>query len=92
MNKNEIKNQLVELCSQIFQNSGVDKDLIEYVDFTDDLGMDSITFVTLIVEIEAHFGITIPDDLLSMDNFKNIFEVSELIFNQLAHNASLEEQ
>lgn len=91
MEINEIKNQLVELCSQIFQNSGVDKDLIEYVDFADDLGMDSITFVTLIVEIEECFNIIVPDVLLSMDNFKNISEVSELIFNQLSCNESSEE-
>lgn len=64
MTHDEIKEKIISLCSEIFQNSGVDADILEYVDFSDDLGMDSITFITLIVEIEAVYDITVPDDLL----------------------------
>lgn len=79
MNQDKIKEKLITLCTEIFKDSNVDTDLLEYVDFTDDLGMDSITFITLIVEIEEKFKITIPDDLLLMDHFKNINDVVKVI-------------
>ena len=83
MNRDEIKEKLVALCAEIFKDSNVDTDLLEYVDFADDLGMDSITFITLIVEIEATFDITVPDDLLLMDNFKNVDDVIKVVAEQL---------
>ena len=83
MSREEIKEKLIILCAEIFQNSGVDTDLLEYVDFEDDLGMDSLTFITLLVEIEAAFGITIPDDMLLMENFKNMGDVIQIVVDQL---------
>ena len=83
MNRDEIKEKLIALCAEIFKDSNVDTDLLEYVDFADDLGMDSITFITLIVEIEAAFDITVPDDLLLMDNFKNMDDVVNVVAEQL---------
>lgn len=79
MNRDEMKEKLVALCAEIFKDSSVDTDLFEYVDFADDLGMDSITFITLIVELEACFEITISDDILFMDNFNNIDAVIDVI-------------
>lgn len=84
MNREEIKEKLITLCAEIFKNSGVDRDLIEYVDFADDLGMDSITFITLIVGIEACFDIIIPDDFMLLDYFKNVDDVVQVIVDQLA--------
>lgn len=83
MNRDEIKEKLITLCAEIFKDSNVDTDLLEYVDFADDLGMDSITFITLIVELEATFDITVPDDLLLMDNFKNMDDVIKVVAEQL---------
>ena len=84
MSREEIKEKLIILCAEIFQNSGVDTDLLEYVDFEDDLGMDSLTFITLLVEVEAAFEITIPDDMLLMENFKNMGDVIQIVVDQLA--------
>lgn len=72
MNCEEIKEKMVALCADVFKASEVDSDIIEYADFIEDLGMDSITFITLIVEVESCFDITVPDDLLLMDNFKSV--------------------
>ena len=80
MNRDEIKEKLIALCAEIFKDSNVDTDLLEYVDFADDLGMDSITFITLIVELEATFDITVPDDLLLMDNFKTMDDINKLVY------------
>ena len=87
MSREEIKEKLITLCSDIFRNTRGDTDLIEYVDFADDLGMDSITLITLIVEIEAMFDITVPDELLMMDCFKNMDSVIRIISEQLTEVA-----
>lgn len=83
MDHEEIKSKLIDLCSEIFQNSGVDADLIEYVNFVDDLGMDSITFITLVIEIEDCFEMIVPDDLLTIENFENLDNVVDIIFTEL---------
>ncbi len=84
MSREEIKEKLIALCAEIFRDSGVNTDLLEYVDFEDDLGMDSLTFITLLVEVEAAFEITIPDDMLLMENFKNMGDVIQIVVDQLA--------
>lgn len=83
MKRDEIKEKLIALCFDIFRNSEVKTDLIEYVDFSDDLGMDSIMFITLVVEIEASFAIIIPDDKLLMENFRNIRNVIGIVESEL---------
>ena len=51
MNREEIKERLIELCGEIFRDEGIDLGLIKYVDFYNDLGMDSISFISMIVEM-----------------------------------------
>lgn len=79
MNNIEINKMLVKLIMKIFPNKEIDENVIEYADFIDDLGMDSITFVTLIIEIEDLFGIVIPDELITLENFKNLNEITRII-------------
>lgn len=88
MNKNDIKEKLIEICVKIFQGQDVDTDLIEYVDFVDDLGIDSISFITLVVEVEEAFGIVIPDDLMLMENLKNVDQIIHIIYDQLTCNSN----
>lgn len=85
MTKESIKSNLIDLCSEIFKESNVDSDLIEYVDYVDDLGMDSITFITLIVEIEARFDIIVPDDMLVIDYFRNADDIVEIIYAEMTN-------
>lgn len=82
MNRENIKQKIIALCANIFQIYGADIDLLEYVDFVDDLGMDSITFITLIVEVEAAFDFTVPDDLLLIESFKNMNDIIQLVLEQ----------
>lgn len=79
MNKNEIKEKLIEICTKTFPNQDIDADLIEYMDFVDDMGMDSMTFISIVVEIETLFEITVPDDLILMENFRRVEDIVELI-------------
>lgn len=83
MNDKKIKEELIEICENVFQHYGINGETIAYADFVDDLGMDSITFISLIVEIEACFEIVIPDEVLLMENFKTLNSIEQLITNQL---------
>lgn len=81
MNSDEIKNKLIDMIQNLFPDSGVDKDVLPYVDLIDDLGMDSITFISIVVEVEDLFGITVPDGMLLMENFKDIDGIIQIIEN-----------
>ena len=48
-------------------------------DFSKELSFDSITFVTLIIRLEEVFNITIPDDMILMENFRSIENVVKII-------------
>ncbi|MCI8332691.1 MAG: acyl carrier protein [Clostridiales bacterium] len=91
MNRTEIKNKLIDKLAILFENTNIDYDLLEYIDLIDDLGMDSITFITIIVEIEALFGIIVPDEKLQMDYFKNVCDIVEIVAKELAGNSGKEE-
>ena len=67
----EIKEKIIGILAKLFAESGVDADVLEYVDLTDDLGMDSVSFISLIIELEAEFDIQIPDEWLMTDKFQN---------------------
>ncbi len=79
MDKNEIKSKLIDILTVLFPDSGVDKDVLEYTDIIDDLGMDSITFISIIVEIEDAFEIIVPDDMLLMENFRNVDLIIQIV-------------
>ena len=87
MEKIEIKQKLLETILALFPDSEVETDVLEYADLIDDLGMDSITFISIIVEIEDMFGITIPDDMLLIENFRNVDEIVRLIENETTTSA-----
>ena len=74
-NNIEIKNRIITILSRLFAESGVDTDILEYVDLVDDLGMDSINFISLIIELEAEFDIQIPDEWLQMDTFQTYTQI-----------------
>ncbi len=79
MEKSEIKDKLIDMLNNLFLNSGVDPDILEYVDLIDDLGMDSMNFISIVIEVESTFDITVPDEMLLMENFRNIDEIIEII-------------
>lgn len=83
MNKGNVKHELTNLITVIFQNTGLDTDVIEEVDFVEDLGMDSITFISMVVEIESYFEIIIPDGYLRIDKFNNVDQIVSIIEEEL---------
>lgn len=79
MNYNEIKTSLTELISNLFSEKGFDCDIIGCIDFIEDAGMDSITFISLIIEIESEFDVVVPDELLLIDNFRNLDAIIKIV-------------
>ena len=84
MTTETIKQEVIELISELFKDKGFDIDIIEYVDLIDDLGMDSITFISIVVEVEAHFNIEVPDDMLLLENFKCVADIVSIVKNELS--------
>ena len=82
MTTETIKQEVIELISELFKDKGFDIDIIKYVDLIDDLGMDSITFISIVVEVEAHFCIEVPDDMLLLENFKCVDDIVSIIENE----------
>ena len=79
MMPDNIKAELITLISVLFKEKGFDVEIIEYADLINDIGMDSITFISMVVEIEAHFNIEVPDDFLLMEHFKSIDDIVKII-------------
>lgn len=78
-----IKQEVIELISELFRDNGFDIDILEYVDLIDDLGMDSITFISIVMEVEAHFNIEVPDDMLLLENFKCVDDIVSIVENEI---------
>jgi acyl carrier protein len=62
--KSEIMAEIIDEVKEIIaERLSYDKDKInEQTSFTEDLGADSLDLVELIMELEKHFDITIPED------------------------------
>ena len=89
MTTDDIKIEIIQLISELFKDKGFDIDIIEYTNLVDDMGMDSITFISIVVEIEAKFSITVPDDMLLMDNFKRINDIVAVVEQALTKQSTI---
>ncbi len=78
MIKNDINTVLCDMGILVPDDNN-DIDLSEYI-------IDSLQFISFIVEIENKFGIEIPDELLNIENLKSLNGFSQLIENILGEN------
>lgn len=90
MTSNVIKQELVSLIFEMFKDNGLDIDAIEFIDLIDDLGMDSITFISIVIEVESHFNIIVPDEMLLIENFKRIDDIVAIVASQLLNKITEE--
>lgn len=79
MNMENIKKWLTDILLGLFADKSIDAEAIQNKDLIDELGMDSISFIAIIIEIEAQFNVTIPDDKLMMDTFRNVDSIAQVI-------------
>ena len=76
-----MKNEYVEKIAIII-DSIVEKININTLGPDDDLqqmGMDSISFIRIIVTIEEDFEIEFPDDYLLMDNMNTLNKITDIV-------------
>lgn len=92
MKRSEIKIKVIDMLNNLFSNSGVNTDILEYVDLVGDLGMDSMTFISIVIEIEATFDIIVPDAMLLMENFRNVDGILDIVENAMNTDESPENE
>ena len=72
----DIKSKVLEIILGEFEEEYVlslyDNYDINMIDVFQDLGYDSIKFITIVVEMESYFHIELPDEYLSADDFGKI--------------------
>ena len=79
----DLDERLVELINQ---NSSVTlemQDVADELDLAEKLGMDSMSFVQLIIALESEFGIEFSEDKLLIDYIKRYGNLKECIISQL---------
>lgn len=83
MLEKNIKSKLNDIVLKLLDFTIIDENVIDDMDLFSDGGMDSLTFITLVIEIEDSFDITIPDDFLDMNNFRTINKICDIILEIL---------
>lgn len=81
MNKvDKIQEKILEIINEVMENA------ISSNQINDDLaqlGMDSITFIRIVVILEETFNIEMPDEYLIMSEMNTIAKITKLIFDTL---------
>lgn len=83
MTKEEIKKTVIDIIYNMFLEANLDKNMVEYIDLAEDVGMNSIYYISIIIEIETQFGITLPDECILMENFRNVDKIVTIVAEQL---------
>ena len=81
--KKEIDQKLIKIINE---NSVVKIDKKTFnndIDLMDDLGMSSLSFVSLMISIEEEFEIEIPDEYMMIDKLRKYCKLKECILEQM---------
>lgn len=79
--KEEIQKIIFSSFDELFISYIYDNYVVEEVDIFEDLGFESIKFISMIVELESKFSIEIPDEYLSESNFSKVGEIEKIILS-----------
>ena len=60
--------------------------ITEQTNLIDDLSFDSVLMVSMIVEIESEFGITLDDDDLELDILSSVEQLEKMINQKVTEN------
>ncbi|MGJ5206307.1 phosphopantetheine-binding protein [Bradyrhizobium sp. HKCCYLR20261] len=81
--KADISDRVVALVRDILVQNGISADLEADTKLVD-AGLTSMDMVNLMLSIEAEFDFTIPQELITPDNFRSIATLERLVAGQLA--------
>jgi acyl carrier protein len=84
MNTEQIIDKLIPVIASIFSNNEI-KNVTLHTQFSE-LGIDSVSFIQLIVEMENEFDIEFSDDDLMISEFETIKDLVARIENLLGGN------
>lgn len=77
MIKDEVFSQVKELLLKVLEKRN-NKEIIEKTALSD-LGLDSITTISLIILIEEHFNIELDDEDLLFENYSSVERITQMI-------------
>lgn len=83
MDIENIKSKIVDIIAKLFDNQCLDSDMLCFVDLIDDLGMDSIIFISIVIEVEACFDILVPDDMLLLEKFRCVDDIAIIVEKEM---------
>lgn len=73
----QLRKIIVNICHNDYPDVSLD-DFMK-LDIFDDLALDSIAFITMIVEIENEFDIEIPNELMGLSDFRKVYQIDSII-------------
>ena len=82
MEKNEIKDKLLEIISEELPDVEADKVDIS-ASLADDYGVDSVSLIKMIVDAEATFNVKFDDRELALNKYDNFGDVIDTIEKKL---------
>lgn len=92
MDIENIKLQIVDIIAKLFNNQCIDSDVLRFADLIDDLGMDSITFISIVIEVEACFDIVVPDDMLLLERFRCVDDIAVIVEKEMLQKEKYKEK
>lgn len=81
MNEKYIRKLIVDIIIEEFGEDikEIDVELITHMDLIEDLGMTSVVFISIVVRIEEALNIIVPDEMLLLNNFKNVNSIISML-------------
>ena len=79
-----IKERLYKLILDLSEKD--DAIITDKTNLIDDLSFDSVLMVSMIVEIESEFGITLDDDDLELDILSSVEQLEKMINQKVTEN------
>lgn len=74
---NDKVKEVLNIVNEIIEGANVDESMISQD--LQELGMDSITFVKVIIEIEDNYDIEIPDKYLRIPDMNTVEKIAEVL-------------
>ncbi len=79
MSKEKIAEKLCEIIKEILKDQEQDTNLVTCERPLNEIGINSIYFISLVVQSEVEFEVEFEDDFLDLDNFTDINSIADYI-------------
>ncbi len=74
---NDKVNEVLNIVNEIIEGANVDESMISQD--LQQLGMDSIAFVKIIIEIEDNYDIEVPDKYLKISDMNTVEKIADVL-------------